>query len=482
MKIDPLSSRPLVVDLDGTVINTDVLHESALRLLRQAPLALPGLACTLVRGKAAVKQYIAERVELDPATLPYNTELIDWLRVQREEGRRLVLCTASNRRPAQAIADHLDLFDEVLASDERTNVGGEQKAAVLCAEYGRGEFDYVANSKTDLAVWECAAQAIVVNADRDLEERAARVATLAETFSHPPGGLRIWARGLRLQQWLKNLLLFAPLLAAHQFADGGAWISLLLGFFAFNCAASATYLVNDLLDLDSDRLHPNKRRRPLAAGELPIARGLAAVPVLLLLGFFLAYPLGGQFMLCLLCYLALTTLYSWRLKQMTLVDCMTLAMLYTLRIIAGAAALGMGLSFWLLAFSVFLFLSLAFVKRYAELELQLLDGRTKVHGRGYLVSDAPLVQSLGIAAGYVSALVLALYLNSDEVLLLYTTPGFVWGAVVVLLFWISWMWMQAHRGEMHDDPLVFAVRDRASLVAGVLFLGTLWLGTIDFPW
>jgi 4-hydroxybenzoate polyprenyltransferase/phosphoserine phosphatase len=477
-----LSGRPLIVDLDGTLIQTDVLHESVLRLFRQAPLALPGVPRALMRGKAGFKQYIAERVDLDPATLPYNTELINWLLAQRDEGRRLVLCTASNSKPAQAIADHLEMFDEVLASDEYTNVGGEQKAALLCEKYGRGEFDYVANSSTDLPVWACAAEATVVNADRDLADRAAQVTTLAGTFARRAGGWQVWTRGLRLQQWLKNLLLFAPLLAAHQFADGKAWVFLLLGFFAFNFAASATYVVNDLLDLDSDRLHPNKRNRPLASGELSIARGLLAVPVLLLLSVMLAFPLGGQFMLCLLCYLTLTTLYSWRLKQLTLVDCMTLAMLYTLRIIAGAAALGMGLSFWLLAFSVFLFLSLAFVKRYAELELQRLEGRTEVHGRGYLTSDAPLVQSMGIAAGYVSALVLALYLNSDEVLLLYATPGFVWGAVVILLFWISWMWMQAHRGEMHDDPLVFAVRDRASLVAGVLFLATLWLGTVNFPW
>jgi 4-hydroxybenzoate polyprenyltransferase len=451
-------------------------------LLRDSPLALAALPAKLAKGKAALKSHIADRSSVSVATLPYNLELLEWLREQREQGRRLVLCTASNEKPAREIADHLDLFDEVIASDEYNNLKGERKALELCERYGRGGFDYVGDSAADLAVWACAAEAVVVNAAPAVAARAAEVAAVSRVFPAPSGGLEVWLRSLRLQQWLKNLLLFAPMLAAHQFTQASAWASLLLAFFAFNCAASATYILNDLLDLESDRLHPNKRRRPLAAGQIPVPSALLASAALLLLAVLLALPLGGNFVLCLLSYLLLTTLYSWRLKQLILVDCLTLAMLYTLRIIAGAAALDMGLSFWLLAFSVFLFLSLAFVKRYAELELQLLEGREEAHGRGYLTADAPLVQSLGTAAGYVSALVLSLYLNSDEVLLLYATPELVWGAVVVLLFWISWMWLQAHRGKMHDDPLVFAVSDRASQVAGVLFLATLLLGTVSFPW
>jgi len=285
-----------------------------------------------------------------------------------------------------------------------------------------------------------------------------------------------------MQQWLKNLLLFAPVLAAHTALDFPMGLAMLLAFIAFSLSASATYLVNDLLDLDSDRLHPRKRLRPFAAGVISIPLGLAAAAGLLAAGLVLAFFVGHLFLVCLLTYLALTLTYSWYLKRLLLLDCITLAMLYTLRIIAGAAAVNMGLSFWLLAFSVFLFLSLAFVKRYAELEVLLLEGREYAHGRAYRISDASLLQTLGVSSGFAAALVLSLYLNSEEVLLLYNTPEIVWGAVLVLLYWISWMWMQAHRGLMHDDPLVFAIKNPVSLLAGAIFLLVLVMGTLGPPW
>jgi len=280
----------------------------------------------------------------------------------------------------------------------------------------------------------------------------------------------------------QNLLLFVPLLAAHQLGNGPAWLALLLAFASFSLCASSVYIANDLLDLESDRLHPRKRLRPFASGQMPVWMGVVFAPLLLLASLLLATFVGGQFLPWLLAYFVLTCAYSWGLKRLVLVDCLTLALLYTLRIVAGAAAVGQVLSFWLLAFSVFLFLSLAFVKRYAELEVQVLSGKQKIHGRGYHTTDAPLVQTMGIVSGYASVLVLALYLNSDAVLRLYRAPQLIWGAVPVMLFWVSWMWLQAQRGQMHDDPLVFAVKDRASLAAGVAFVVIIAAGAVGWPW
>ena len=468
----------LVVDLDGSLVLTDMLHESALKLFKQRPWDVLRIPFWLAEGKAALKQRLASGAEFDPVTLPYNLPLLDWLRAQRTEGRRLVLCTASDTRIAESIAQHLGIFDEVIASDGTHNLAGPDKAKVLCQRFGERGFDYVGNSSADLAVWPLARRAIVVNAPARLVQRARALAEVEREFAAPARDLRTWGSLLRVHQWLKNLLLMVPLLAAHDLANGQAWGALALGFAAFCLCASSVYMLNDLLDLESDRRHPRKRMRPFASGQIPVSTGVLMMPVLLMAGMGIGFAVGPVFLSCLVLYFVLTCAYSWVLKRLMLVDCLTLAVLYTLRIIAGAAAVGHALSFWLLAFSVFLFLSLAFVKRYAELEIQQATGDGKIHGRGYRTADAPLVQTMGIIAGYTSVLVLALYLNSETVIRLYRSPTWIWGAVPVVLFWISWMWMQAHRGRMHDDPLVFAVKDRASLIAGALFVAILIIGAV----
>ena len=479
---EPLESQPLVVDLDGTLVHTDMLHETSLRVLRDSPWHLLRLPIWLPQGKAVVKQNLASRGRFDPQHLPYNEPLLAWLREQKAAGRKLVLCTASDTVVAQAVARHLGIFDEVMASDGAANLGGKVKAASLVARYGEHGFDYVGNSATDLLVWRHARRAIVVNASTALALKASGICEVEKVFPRLPAGLKSWARVLRVHQWLKNLLLFVPVLAAHEFHNTGLWTALALAFVSFSFCASAVYIFNDLLDLESDRAHPRKRSRPFAAGTVPVWMGLILSVVLLAASYGLAISVGGNFLPWLGCYFVLTCAYSWTLKRLMLVDCLALAMLYTVRIVAGAAAAGLALSFWLLAFAVFLFLSLAFVKRYAELEVQLLGGNTKVHGRGYYTSDAPLIQTLGVTAGYGAVLVLALYLNSEAVLRLYRTPEIMWAAVPVLLFWVSWMWMQAHRGKMHDDPLVFAVKDKASLAAGVAFAVVLAVGTKGWNW
>jgi len=464
------------------LIHTDMLHESALWMLRDKPLDVLRIPGWLMSGKAVLKRELAGRATFQPASLPYNEHLLAWLAQQRAAGRKLILCTASDHAIAHAIANHLGVFDEVMASDGQVNLAGRNKAAALQERFGEGGFDYVGNSSADLAVWALARRAIVVNASNSIVNKARQLFDVEHVFPRAELGLRALARVLRVHQWLKNLLLFVPLLAGHQFGGIEPWLALALAFVSFSLCASTVYIANDLLDLESDRQHPRKRSRPFASGLVPAWMGVVLAPVLLFVSLLLGARVGGDFLPWLLFYFAVTCAYSWWLKRLILVDCLTLAMLYTLRIVAGAAAAGIVLSFWLLAFSVFLFLSLAFVKRYAELQVQILAGKQKAHGRGYLTSDAPLVQMLGITAGYAAVVVLSLYLNSDAVLALYRQPEIVWGAVPVILFWVSWIWMQAHRGHMHDDPLVFAVKDRASLAAGLAFGAVLAAGAIGFSW
>ena len=477
-----LTTAPLIVDLDGTLIHTDMLHESALRVSRDRPLDVLRIPLWLMQGKAVLKRNLASRSSFDAALLPYNESLLAWLKEQRAAGRRLVLCTASDRAIADAVADHLGVFDEVLASDGSTNLAGHHKAEALERQYGHGGFDYVGNSSADLKVWGRARKAIVVNGARGLASKAEALCGVEKEFPPPARGVRAWRKVLRVHQWLKNMLLFVPLVAAHQVFDMDHWLTLVLAFVSFSLCASTVYIANDLLDLESDRAHPRKRMRPFASGAVPAWHGVVVAPLLLAVSIALGAMVGGTFLPWLMFYFLLTCVYSLGLKKVILLDCITLAMLYTLRITAGAAALSMPLSFWLLAFSVFLFLSLAFVKRYAELLTQAQSGKHKVHGRGYYTTDEPLVLNMGVTAGYASAVVLALYLNSDNVLMLYEQPEAVWGAVPVLLFWISWIWMQAHRGNMHDDPVVFAVKDRASRLAGLAFGAVLVIGALGWPW
>ena len=477
-----MNTTPLVVDLDGTLIRTDMLHESALRVLRDQPLAILLIPYWLWLGKAVLKMNLTHLTDFDPSSLPYHQELLIWLKQQQTQGRTLILCTATDQVIALAISKHLGIFEAVMASDGLTNLAGQHKAEALEQRYGYAGFDYAGNSRADIPVWQCARQAIIVNASDNVTQKAKEACVVERVFPSSTIGFSAWRKVLRLHQWLKNALLFVPLLAAHQLTNTEAWLALTLAFFSFSLCASSVYIVNDLLDLESDRQHPRKCKRPFAAGLVPVSVGVALAPLLLLASFGLAQQVGGHFMSWLVFYFVLTCAYSWGLKRLMLVDCLTLAMLYTLRIVAGAAAISMSLSFWLLAFSVFLFLSLAFVKRYAELEVQLLSGKQKTHGRGYFTLDAPLLQTMGMTSGYAAILVLAFYLNSDAVTKLYKMPELIWAAVPIMLFWISWMWMKAHRGEMHDDPLVFAVKDKASLLAGLAFAVVLALGTVGWVW
>jgi 4-hydroxybenzoate polyprenyltransferase len=458
---------PLCVDLDGTLIRSDVLLESLLLLIKRNPLYLFCVLWWLLRGKARLKAQIASRVSLQPATLPYDKALLEWLRAERKTGRSLWLCTAANECPAADVAAHLGLFDGVLASDGTTNLAGLAKAERLARRFGEGGFDYCGREQRDLAVWKRARGAIVVRGSSRLQRAAAEQASVLHAFPENINTARAVIRAMRPHQWAKNVLILVPLLAAH-LKDPTHVAQTVLALVSFCLCASSVYVLNDLLDLQADRIHPRKSRRPFASGDLSIATGFVLAPALLAAAIALAALLPAKFQLVFATYYAVTVSYSFALKGIVLVDALLLASLYTLRIIAGAAATGVPLSFWLLLFAVFLFLSLAFVKRFAELEALRSKQLSQAAGRGYHVEDLPLLQSLGTASGYMSVLVLALYINSPEIQALYHRPKFIWMLCVLMLYWISRVWMKAQRGSMHDDPVVFALKDRVSLAVGLL--------------
>ena len=466
---------PLCVDLDGSLTPVDTLYESLVGLARNEPASLLQIPGWLQRGKAGFKREVALRAPVDAAALPFNTPLLNWLRAEKTAGRTLVLATASDRATADAINAQLGLlFDECVASDGSDNLSGERKRLALVARFGDKGYDYVGNSPADLAVW-CSARKAIVVGTPDLVTRAEAVAQVDRVFAPASSGVKTWLRAMRLHQWVKNLLIFVPPMLAHEFINPGVMLQAMLAFLAFGLCASSVYLVNDLLDLGSDRRHPRKRTRPFAAGELQVRDGVLVALLLLALSIGLALAINPYFALVLATYYSVTWAYSLRLKRIALIDVMVLAGLYTLRIIAGSAACLIVPSFWLLGFSVFLFLSLGIVKRFAELEDARQAGKATALGRGYGAEDLSLLQSLGTAAGYSAVVVMALYVNSAASANLYTHPKALWLLCPIMLFWISRVWLLTARGQMHDDPIVFALKDRASLVlAALMALGVLF--------
>jgi 4-hydroxybenzoate polyprenyltransferase len=436
---------PLCVDLDGTLVKTDMLMETAVRLVASRPWLALALPFWLARGRAQLKREIASRVAFDPALLPYDETLLADLRRQRETGRALVLATAADATIAERIAGHLGVFDRTLASDGTRNLKGEAKAEVLVAAYGERGFDYVGNDRFDVPVWK-------------------RARTAVDVGKRPTP----WLRAIRAHQWAKNLLVFVPMLTAHRL-DGAAAQLALIAFFAFSAASSAIYLVNDLADLDADRRHPLKRARPLAAGDMSIASAVMLAPLLLLVSAALCLLLPPAFAALLAGYVATTLAYSLWLKRLALVDVFVLAALYLARIFAGAIAVGVPVSQWLLGFSLFVFLSLALAKRFSEVAA-LPEGGAAA-GRGYVAGDRQLLGMLGVAAGSISTVVFALYVTSREVTALYAHPGVLWLIVPLLLYWIARVWLAAFREQLREDPLLFTLRDIPSwLVVGAILL------------
>ncbi len=463
----------LVVDLDDTLIRTDSLFEtfwSACTAKWYTPFIS---TAALVRGRLALKKRLAEVASVDPSRLPYNDEVLGVVRAWRERGGRVALVTASVQPVADAVATYLGLFDEAHGSRDGINLKGSRKAEFLQEKFGAEGYAYIGDTAADIPVWQLATEAVTVNPSKSFRARVEALGKEATHLDALPRKAGDYLRALRPHQWLKNLLVFAPMLAAHQLTPSTLLHSA-LAFIAFSLVASGTYVLNDLLDLAADRAHPRKCNRPFASGAAKVSHGTLMVPALAVAGAAVALLSGPALLALLVAYSALTTAYSFWLKRIVVIDICMLAVLYTMRILAGSLATGIPSSVWLLAFATFFFFSLASVKRQAELVDGIATGTTRTHGRGYHVNDVSVISNMAVSSGLVSVLVLALYTNSEPVRQLYNTPEVLWGICLVLLFWNSRIAILTHRGEMHDDPLVFAARDRVShcclAVAGLLAL------------
>jgi 4-hydroxybenzoate polyprenyltransferase len=482
--LDITALPALCVDLDGTLVKSDTLHDSALAVARHHPAALLKLPGWLFQGKAALKHHLAGITKLDVAHLPYNRELLQYLEQQHAAGRPIYLATAADADTAHRIADHLGLFTGVLASDGKLNLAGKNKLAAFRSQFG-DNFSYIGNATPDLTLLQNCKEPMVANPTSGLRAalRKARI-TPVHTFSETASPLKAWLKAIRLHQWAKNVLIFLPLLLAHLRAPG-LIVGAAVAFLSFGLCASATYIVNDLLDLEADRQHPSKRRRPFASGDLSALAGVAVVAVFLAASLALAllvpYVIAAispsssllfphKFLVWLGIYFVTTLAYSLRLKRAVLVDVIVLSGLYTIRILAGSAATGVGVSTWLAGFSIFFFLSLAFVKRFAELENLRERGGATAGGRGYHVADIEQLRSFGSASGYASVVVLTLYISNLDAAQLYGHTNRLWLLVPVLLLWISRLWLTASRGELNEDPVVYAITDRRSLLLGVVVI------------
>lgn len=466
---DQLSAPPLVVDLDGTLTPTDTLHESLIQIIKCSPTRLPRLAWELVKGRAAFKCAVAACADLDAAHLPYRQDLLNYLREEKANGRPIILATAAHSIIATKVADHLELFDKVLATDSGCNLKGASKLQAIRAEVG-ARFTYAGDSSADLPIWKSSTSAILVGTDSTTTAEVKRSTVVEREFISDPVSLKVWLRALRVHQWLKNLLLFVPLLTAFSFLDTVKFFTMCIAFLAFSFAASGTYVLNDLWDLGSDRQHPRKRNRPFASALLPIRVGLGISLGALVLAFVLSTFVTPGFVLMLLLYVFLTTTYSWVLKTYVLIDVLMLSLLYTLRIFAGSVAVAIPASSWLLAFSVFIFLSLALVKRCAELVSMKEAGKDGTRGRDYRVSDLVVLWPMGVGAALSAVVVFGLFISAQETQARYASAQILWLVAIGLIYWLARLWIKTSRSEMHDDPVVYAIKDKGSRIVVLLMM------------
>lgn len=461
---------PLVVDVDGTLVRGDLLHEAALQFVARTPLQSWRLATWLAGGKAALKAKLAERIDAADFLIPLRPETVDVIRQAQAEGRATYLASASDQRWVEPIAARVGGITGVLASDGTVNLAGDVKAARLVERFGLRGFDYIGDHRVDFPVWRAARGQLVVAHDAAFERAVKVEFPTAQTIARPRRSLRAHLRAIRPHQWAKNLLIFLPLIAGHSLFRLDQFAAAMVAFFAFSFAASSAYIINDLLDLPGDREHPRKGNRPFASGEVPATRGVAMTVVLMGVALLFAVLLPGRFTIVLGSYVTFTLAYSLVLKRRMLIDIIVLGGLYTLRVLGGVAATGQSVSTWLLMFSLFLFLSLAAVKRCSELVARGAAGVGAPAGRGYQNGDLAVLFPLAAAAGYGAVLVVTLYLSSSEVVRLYTHPARMWLICPLLLYWISRVLMLSNRNELHHDPVIYAFTDRISWATGVLVM------------
>jgi 4-hydroxybenzoate polyprenyltransferase len=461
--------RPLCVDLDGTLVKSDTLVDSLLLLIRAHPLIALKTPFWTLRGKAAFKERVTSAVSLDVVHLPYNRPLLAYLEEQHAKGRKLYLATGADGGIASRIAEHLGIFEGVLASDGRTNLTGNHKLASIQERFKDG-FDYVGNARPDLPLLAGSIEPMVANPDLALKTLLnARNIAVSRTFEDRRPVMRAIVRAIRPHQWAKNVLLLVPLLLSHNL--GFRLVAqVALAFLCFSLGASSTYIVNDLLDIEADRRHPKKRSRPFASGDLPAQTGAALAVIFLTAALTGAWFLPSEFLALLLVYLITNLSYSLYLKRVALVDVILLSGLYALRLLAGGAAVHVAISPWLAGFSIFLFLSLAMVKRFSELQNIRARGHVPANARGYLLVDLEQLRSFGTASAYASVVVFSLYISGHDVAVLYSHPARMWLITPFMILWVSRVWLLAGRGELDEDPVLFALTDRMSLLIGLCVL------------
>ena len=460
----------IFVDLDGTLVRTDLFLESLVQLIRRNPFNIFQIILWILKGRSFAKERVANCVNLSVEHLPYETQLLDYLREQKEQGKRIILATASHRLYAEQVATHLGIFDDIIATQAENNLKGRSKLVAILEAAGGAEFAYAGDSSADRPIWEAASSNILVNAPgKDVQTAKANQKAEKIIESRPPVW-RAFLKEMRIHQYVKNALIFVPVFTSHGYQETSVLLVALFAFVCFSLCASGVYFLNDLLDLQSDRRHATKRKRPLASGDLSLSIGIAGAFGLPLIAFAAALALLPTiFVGVLAVYFLITNAYSFALKRISTADVMTLAILYTLRVVAGAAATGIALSSWLMAFSVFVFVSLAYLKRYIEVAA-LPENTTNVHGRGYSAADSETMFSLGIANITASVLILALYINSEEVIRLNQSPEMLWLLCLLMLYWGNHIWVSARRGKIADDPVVFAIKDKVSRMVGVAFV------------
>ncbi|MEX1112352.1 MAG: UbiA family prenyltransferase [Candidatus Andersenbacteria bacterium] len=455
---------PLCIDIDGTLTYTDTLVEAYITWLKRSPWAAIKAWLYIRDGRAQFKRAVAKHSSINVALLPYNEELITWLKEQKKQGRRLILTTASDKLIAQDIADHLGFIDEVIGSNGVDNLSGHGKRKVLVRRFGDRGFDYAGNAPADLRVWPAARKIIVVNTGPWVRRKAEEIGHVSKQFLRQTGrfDIKVFLHELRVHQWVKNLLIFLPLLTAHAFTDMSLLLNALFAFFAFSLTASCVYLFNDLMDLESDREHLTKRHRPLAAGTLPIDIAVFTLLGMPALSLLIALLLPWSFLGLLGLYVIINVAYSLLLKSIPFVDVFVLASLYVLRVFAGSAATGIPTSIWLFIFAAFIFLSLALVKRTSELYNLEKQGKTQAVGRGYKVQHRKLLTNVGIGSSVISLIVLGFYTTSPAVTPLYATPLLLLLLIPIFAIWLARIWRFTLHGSMNEDPIVFAAHDTMS--------------------
>ncbi len=471
------AAGPLCVDLDGTIIRGDTFWEQVFLLIRRNPLFVFQLLAWTPRGKPHVKAQLAALPMPTWSSFNVDPQIVEWLRAERARGRAVHLVTGTHYAAAQLAADHLACFDAVHCTTATENLTSARKAALLHTLHGRGGFDYAGNSSADLAVWQEAATAIACHARPHTIAQLRAAHQRVEVRDPLPATLPVILRQLRPHQWVKNLLVFLPLILAHRLDDAAAWGASALAFVAFCCVASSAYCLNDLFDLANDRLHPQKRRRPLAAGDLAPLAGVVLAVTLPLVAGLISLFLPAAFFVTLAIYGIGTVLYSISIKRFAGADVLFLTGLYALRIIAGGLAAGIFVSQWLLAFSLFFFLSLSLLKRHGEiLQAAGLDAE-RVPGRGYGSRSLGIVRILGQVSAFLAALVLIFYVKGEAVTRLYRSPGLLWLLGPIVLLWFYRMWKLSARGRIPDDPIPFVFRDPVSYAVALLTGGLLVVAT-----